>query len=485
MTGAAVLSVSTLRGRSSLLVAGLLVGVVVLRLPYFTHALATQDEAIIPVYADQILQGRVPHRDFYTAYGPATFGLTALAFTVLGPSLAAERLVGLAYQLLIVGGVFALCAHRGRRLATVAAAVSVVALTPAGLVAYAWLGGVACILWGLVLIVRGSRVTAGTAVLSLCGLFRPDLLVPAYACALILLRRGQLGRALLGVLLGLSPSVAYYTTWGSRALDNILLQRLFANARLAPDATTVSVMVIGLGVVGLIALNTYTSRSREDWALTALPLFLLPQVMQRPDVDHLSFFLAVAGPLAVLAMSRPGARTPPAASVRRLGMAALLAGLAAAMAVPLAHAARQPSYSYVVGDRVMQVTPHDARALDEVREIVSGTVPPGSTLFVGALDMSRPTVSRVQLYFLFPELRATAYYLELPIGIDEQTGARLAADVDRADVLLLSDFTPDFTERLNPFIADGPDTADAVVDREFCRAAGNQLAVLFLRCQRT
>ena len=52
-------------------------------------------------------------------------------------------------------------------------------------------------------------------------------------------------------------------------------------------------------------------------------------------------------------------------------------------------------------------------------------------------------------------------------------------------MLLLSDYTPDFTERLNPFIADGPDTADAVVDREFCRAAGNQLAVLFLRCQRT
>jgi hypothetical protein len=483
VAGAGVPSVKNLRAGPWLPVAGLLVMVVVMRLPYLTHALATQDEAIIPVYADQILHGRVPHRDFYTAYGPATFGLTALAFKVLGSLLVVERLVGLTYQLLIVGGIFALCAHRGRRTATVTAAVSVFALTPAGLVAYAWLGGLACILWGLVLMTRASKVTAGMTVLSLCALFRPDMLVPAYLTALVLLRPRVFGRALIGVLFGLGPSVAYYASWGRRAIDNIFLQRLVADARLQPDGTTVSVLIIAFGVVGLIMLCTYTSRSRADWALATLPIFLLPQVMQRPDVDHLSFFMAVSGPLAVVALSRPNAPVRPGPSLRRLGATGLLVGLAAALAVPLVHAVRQPSHSYVIGDRVLQVTPHDARALDQVREIVSAAVPPGATLFVGALDMSRPTVSRVQLYFLFPELRATAYYLELPIGINEETGTRLAADVHGADVLLLSDFAPDFTQRLNPFIAGGPDTADSVVGREFCRSDGNGLAILFLRCQ--
>lgn len=473
------------RRASSTAVVALLVGVVVLRLPYLGHPLMTQDEAIIPVYAEQILDGRLPHRDFYTAYGPATFGLTALAFTVIGPSLVAERLVGLAYQLLIVGGVYALCAHRGRRAAALAGAVSLVCLTPTGLIAYAWLGGLACIVWGLALIARRNSVVAGMAILSLCALFRPEMLVPAFGAAVFLLRRDRVGPAFAGTLLGLAPAVAYYATWGARALDNIVLERLVADAGLVLGSAAVSVLTLAVAVTGILALQAWRARSREQWAFAALSLFMVPQVFQRPDVDHLMFFLAVSGPLAVVGFTGL-LRTPRRPSaLARLGQAGVALALAASVAVPLAHVVRSPSTSYEVGGRVLQVTQADARALDHVRALVSTNATPGSRLFVGAMDMSRATISRVQLYFVLPELTVDSYYLELPVGMSESAGAVLAEDVRRADVLLLSDFSPSLLEELNPHIGDGPTRADAIVAREFCRRAGTEFAAVFVRCNQT
>ena len=146
-----------------------------LRLPWLHAPLVTQDEGIILVYAQQILDGRLPQRDFYTVYGPGTFGLTAGAFALFGSTLVAERLIGLTFQALVVGGVYRLGLARGRGAAVGASLLSVLCLTPLGLAAYAWLGGIACIVWGLVLLHGRKHIGAAFALLALSAVFRPEI----------------------------------------------------------------------------------------------------------------------------------------------------------------------------------------------------------------------------------------------------------------------------------------------------------------------
>jgi hypothetical protein len=50
------------------------------------------DEGLIVTGASRVAAGAVPHRDFYTNYGPGQFYLLALAFKIFGPSLLVERI---------------------------------------------------------------------------------------------------------------------------------------------------------------------------------------------------------------------------------------------------------------------------------------------------------------------------------------------------------------------------------------------------------
>ena len=67
----------------------------------------------------RILDGAIPHRDFLTFYGPGNPFIVAGAFAVFGENVTTERVVGLAYRLLIVLSLFAI----GLRLAGVVAGV--------------------------------------------------------------------------------------------------------------------------------------------------------------------------------------------------------------------------------------------------------------------------------------------------------------------------------------------------------------------------
>ena len=50
------------------------------------------DEGLIVTGASRVAAGAVPHRDFYTNYGPGQFYVLAFAFKIFGPSLLVERI---------------------------------------------------------------------------------------------------------------------------------------------------------------------------------------------------------------------------------------------------------------------------------------------------------------------------------------------------------------------------------------------------------
>ena len=96
--------------------------------------------------------------------------------------------------------------------------------------------------------------------------------------------------------------------------------------------------------------------------------------------------------------------------------------------------------------------------------------------------MRLPAVTPVELYFLFPELRADAYYLELPIGVSAAVGRRMAEDIRGADVLVLSHFPEDVARRLNPYVPLGPSDPNDMVRSDFCPAGAVAGLRIMVRC---
>src|SRR5215208_6575755 len=113
----------------TLLLALLLVGgVVVLMWPGYDRPAGVFDEGTLLAYPVRVLHGEVPHRDFITFYGPGGPWLLAGVYEVFGATLAAERTVGLFYDLVVAGSMFALCLRWGRMAALASAATASVLL---------------------------------------------------------------------------------------------------------------------------------------------------------------------------------------------------------------------------------------------------------------------------------------------------------------------------------------------------------------------
>jgi hypothetical protein len=73
------------------------------------------DEGLILTAAMRVAAGQIPHRDFYTNYGPAQFYLLAGLFKLFGESLLVERLFDLFLKALVVTSVYAIASCYSRR----------------------------------------------------------------------------------------------------------------------------------------------------------------------------------------------------------------------------------------------------------------------------------------------------------------------------------------------------------------------------------
>src|SRR5258706_8925003 len=112
------------------------------------------EEGFMLVFPERVLHGSIPNTDFLHLYGPGSLWALAGAFKVFGVSLLTERLFGLAQQMAIVFGIYALARRWGRTIAVAGAVTSALIIIPFGLTALAWVGGVGLGVLGLAAGVR-------------------------------------------------------------------------------------------------------------------------------------------------------------------------------------------------------------------------------------------------------------------------------------------------------------------------------------------
>ncbi len=197
----------------------------------------TMEEAFMMVFPERMLKGDLPNRDFLHLYGPGALQVLMGWYKIVGISLESERTFGLIQHLGIIFALFALARPWGRIAAAAVAGMAVFyVLTPIGLTAMAWNGGLALCLWSIVFALRArsmanprrSLIAAGI----LAGLaltYRPDL-----ALALVLVYGWYLWRnrhwrtVLLAAVVGMLPMWVHVALVGpSTAFRGMVIDPVF------------------------------------------------------------------------------------------------------------------------------------------------------------------------------------------------------------------------------------------------------------------
>jgi hypothetical protein len=312
------------------------------------------EEGFMLAFPEQILQGRLPHRDFLHLYGPGSLWVLAAVYWLFEPSLVVERLVGLAQHAGVAFGLYALVRPFGRPLATGSAVVSVLLLIgPGGLSAMAWNGALALGLCALALGTAaarrpdgrvGNRMLVGAGVLGGAALlYRPDMIVAvalglgAVALSLSPRRRLPLGAGLAATLALYIPHVLMSgvgnsvqgmfiepvlelrggrtlpvpPSWGE--IDGFL-QRAGALRRTGwpfpmPELSQqihlwfwlvpISIIVTLLAAWRLRQREPGSDRARALWPGALFGAALIPQALQRPDTTHLAWVTGVTFALMI------------------------------------------------------------------------------------------------------------------------------------------------------------------------------------------
>ena len=168
------------------------------------RAVQVYDEALVLVGATRVADGAIPHRDFYTPYGPAQFYVLAGLFKVFGPSVLVER----AWDSVVRAGIvtvafFVVRRAASRREAWIAAAVILLWLRAVENYAYPVFPS---LLFALIAVLcvspifagRGSRslLFAGGVSVGIAVLFRYDAGAYAFAAVTFVLAAYALSKPL-------------------------------------------------------------------------------------------------------------------------------------------------------------------------------------------------------------------------------------------------------------------------------------------------
>jgi hypothetical protein len=326
-------------------VAAVAIVVAVIALPVrglFKATGSSMEEGFMLVFPKRLLAGDVPNVDYLHLYGPFSIHVLAGWYTLFGYTLASERTFGLLQHVALILGIFVLTRAWGRRLAVICAVTATfLVLTPIGLSALAWEGGVALAVWSVVLGVRAAhtggvwqqRAALGAGLLAGFSLgYRPDLVIAlALAHGWLLWRSRRWRPMVIGLAVGLVPIVVHLAMAGVRAsvrgmvLDPVFKLRpgrelprppswghidgaLQAVAEGRADAPWwrfpalsanhqlfvwfFMVIVVGLGIVVLALRWVRRDAEPRHAALLAgalLGVGMLPQALQRPDSTHLAW----------------------------------------------------------------------------------------------------------------------------------------------------------------------------------------------------
>ena len=481
------------------------------------------EEGLLLVGGELLLDGRVPHGDFESLYGPADIWAVGALFAVFGVSITVERFLGLAYRLLLLWAVHRITRRWGWGVATGATALAWGIIAPFGLMAYSWIGAVAFGTASLAVALdaeeRPRRWTAAGALAGAALLFRADLVL-ALALGLVPRLRAA-GRAptrrfLYGLSAGVVGYLAHFATASPSAVflgmfvDPVIRMRPGRRLPVPPswsdsaehftrlDQTLRGGPVPSLDrpaqlaalfwiVLLAAAVTVWLARRSRNSRLLAFALFAagtLPQLLQRPSHNHIRFVAVLVLPALVAAV---------ACRIRWRavsGLAAVLV-LVALIAVAPHHIGRAGYRTFLerpedvvvshggreipVGDR------REAADIEAVLAALDAAASPGDRVFVGPERLARTNYSETFLYHLMPDYPPGSYHLQMNPGLANRQGGRLADDVAASDWLILTDKFDDWSEP-NSSVEDGDPRADAVVESSFCALETIGGRTLYGRC---
>jgi hypothetical protein len=475
---------------------------------------APMEEGFMLTFPELVLHGDVPNRDFLHLYGPGSLWVLAAVFAVFGVRLASERAVGFLQQLGVALGVYSLLRPWGPWVAASGGAITaVIILTPSGLSAMAWIGGVALGLWALRAALEKRLVLAG-----LLGgaalLYRLDLvLAVGLSLGAVFLALDQRGRRTLATAFaaGLSPYVVHLAMAGpGAAIRGMIIQPVFdlrggRHLPIPPNPHHFDGFLQGAGaldqprwpfpaptgpfqldlwlglllaVTAVLLIAGWTARHR-DRRLLAIALFcagLLPQALQRPDSTHLAWVSCVpfgVFPAAIVQLAGTPARrvkivaaaTP---AVLLLALVPFFTWRAYTEAVEKTFGHRLIEETIRHGDRVFPYRRHDAaEAVNALLPEVDKITKKGDTLFVGPGDLRKTPYSEAFLYYLLPRLEPATRFIEMDPGIANAPDSGLAGELAHADIVILSTIRDDWNEP-NDSQVFGPDKPNEVLAADFC-----------------
>ena len=294
-------------------------------LGYFWAPFLSQDEALLVLYPEMILSGRLPHRDFFTVSAPAATpssrrcsrrsALPSWPSAQSGSSTTSSCRQALLPRRGRMGCGPVAWREPQRR-----------SSCPAGHTAYAWLGGLALAVWALAVIAADtsgrSHVIAG-CLAGLAAAWRFEMIVLAAACLPLVARDRRAAAFSLGLLTGLMPTMWHLAIAGKQVFENVVLGRLTIDGGLGVPATATAKTALAVCFVAAVAAScaAWRSRSPVSMSLALVNLLVLPQAVQRIDLIHVLFCACVLWPFSSVVIS---ARLKPSedsagASGHRLG----------------------------------------------------------------------------------------------------------------------------------------------------------------------
>ncbi len=284
-----------------------------------------QDEGTLLVFPSLMLKGATPNHTFLSIYGPANLYALTAAFFVAGQSVFVERLVAVFYHLVLVGSLTALVWRRRGLFAGVAAgAITVVVGVSYPMMAFAWLGGIAFVSLGLLLLDVGLGGRSRRLVVALAGLslglaisFRADLSVAVLLILMVLAanRRRAAVFLLPGLLLGLIPTIVSMVQVGPVAVfEDEIVKPVFVIApqvrlplpSLGSATGLLMVLCLVIPVVEIVVGTLGWRRSHGAWddvcvvIVGVVGLSIISNMLHRADLTHIGFVATFTVATAVL-----------------------------------------------------------------------------------------------------------------------------------------------------------------------------------------
>lgn len=264
-----------------------------------------------------------------------------------------------------------------------------------------------------------------------------------------------------------------------------------------------------LMLASIVALVVTARRATRRWAadrattLTATTLVvvaafsvgILPQALQRPDTVHMAWVSCIPlGFLAVVGAEVARSRRPEWTSWRVLVLGALPLVALLYVVVPnflVRDYADISLESFDIRRNVHEIrndgrvfyygAESNAAQLAELLPVADRIAEPGDRLVVATGDLRKTPLSEAFLYFLLPDTRPGTFYIEMDPGVANAPDSKLADDLRRADLVILSRAWDAFHEP-NDSRELGSDVPNQVLRKRFCSVLDTGTYELLRRC---